>query len=572
MFSSTSGERVIAFENGQTIEIKRSSLKQQDRIAKLTNFYFRNNHLSKQHAKIRYDESTGFHVTDTHSTFGTIVNNEQVLIPGVEFTLKNEDNLGFIMSKPSSQIRKVFQSFQNDEELNFIPIKEFGNPQISLNFKVEINGSVLKLIPLDSNTNNTVTKALTDDGKLLSDAKSSFSEDEEEDDDDEVEDDSFTANGFTGLSIEDTTKTTHSDAEDVIEGPICFSEPEHEVKLDEKEDIEIQVPQTAPSSDKEEDSFGDNVIIYTNEVEILTDEDEKEDDDEEEDDKLGEEEAQTKSNDSFFDRETDEESSDEAPSESEIIYDVETETEEKPYVPILRRFGCIINKEEPVDDDNEEFIIENSNDEELDDICPCDYGCEECEGSSHIYDEEDYDHFYEEDYDDKDSDYCKEDGSCYCREHRRLLAQDGIHPDYYKEETISDWDVEEGDEEEDVEDEEMDEDEDEDEEQVNEDSHDSNETIVFDDDDIMTSYNDGVISVIKITPSKKRSFDEFYDDTTLDDDTFDSDSTEPPRKKIATPESKWKTISKEIGKGIFYILATITALGIYGSTITADED
>ena len=100
-------ERVIMFSHGQSVPVRRSSLKQEDRIAKLTNLYFRNNHLSKEHAIIRYDENDGFFIKDTNSTFGTVLNRDKVLIPDIEFPLKNNDEIGFIMSKPSLQIKRL---------------------------------------------------------------------------------------------------------------------------------------------------------------------------------------------------------------------------------------------------------------------------------------------------------------------------------------------------------------------------------------------------------------------------------------------------------------------------------
>lgn len=46
---------------------------------------------------------------------------------------------------------------------------------------------------------------------------------------------------------------------------------------------------------------------------------------------------------------------------------------------------------------------------------------------------------------------------------------------------------------------------------------------------------------------------------------------EPPTKKVKPEPSKFKTFAKEAGKGLAYILATITALGIYGTTLTPKE-
>lgn len=41
----------------------------------------------------------------------------------------------------------------------------------------------------------------------------------------------------------------------------------------------------------------------------------------------------------------------------------------------------------------------------------------------------------------------------------------------------------------------------------------------------------------------------------------------PLRKKHIREDSKVKTIAKEVAKALFYVAATITALGIYGSKL-----
>lgn len=76
-------------------------------------------------------------------------------------------------------------------------------------------------------------------------------------------------------------------------------------------------------------------------------------------------------------------------------------------------------------------------------------------------------------------------------------------------------------------------------------------------------------------PGKRRfdeldSFDEFGRHTPIEYSDCEF-SNQPPRKKHASTESKWKTITKEVGKGLFYVFATIAALGIYGSSIANEE-
>lgn len=67
---------------------------------------------------------------------------------------------------------------------------------------------------------------------------------------------------------------------------------------------------------------------------------------------------------------------------------------------------------------------------------------------------------------------------------------------------------------------------------------------------------------------KKRSFDEYQDDIQSSDEEHES-------KKVKLPSTEdkfaFKSIAKEVVKGALYALATITALGVYGSTIDNQE-
>lgn len=67
---------------------------------------------------------------------------------------------------------------------------------------------------------------------------------------------------------------------------------------------------------------------------------------------------------------------------------------------------------------------------------------------------------------------------------------------------------------------------------------------------------------------KKRSFDEYQDDIQSSDEEHES-----KKAKLPSTEDKFtfKSIAKEVVKGALYALATITALGVYGSTIDNQE-
>ncbi|KAI5954779.1 m [Candida theae] len=142
-------ERILVLQDGEEAHVKRVSSRGGDRVATITNLFFKNKHLSKQHATVRYDKNDGYTIEDTNSTFGTIIN-DSVIKHNVRHQLKNKDTLGFILSKPSSKIKEVFKAFDSDWEHKSIPLAEFDSPKVSMQFEVVINNSVLKLVPSSS--------------------------------------------------------------------------------------------------------------------------------------------------------------------------------------------------------------------------------------------------------------------------------------------------------------------------------------------------------------------------------------------------------------------------------------
>ncbi|KAI5969153.1 m [Candida margitis] len=139
-------ERILVFQDQQESHIRRVSSKGGDRVATITNLYFKNKHLSKHHATVKYEQDKGFTVEDTNSTFGTVIN-DTVIKHNTRHPLKDKDRLGLILSKPSSRIKDVFKKFESDLEHKSIPLLEFDSPKISMQFDVAIDKSVLKLVP-----------------------------------------------------------------------------------------------------------------------------------------------------------------------------------------------------------------------------------------------------------------------------------------------------------------------------------------------------------------------------------------------------------------------------------------
>lgn len=123
-------DRVATF-HGSVIHVGRSSFKDSLRAPSKNNFHFQNSHLLKAHAIIDFKDG-GFSVQDTHSTFGTILN-DNFLMPGHWFPLSSGDVLGFIISKPSKDVFQVVD--KNATEL-LIPLQEFSSPEIGLRFTV----------------------------------------------------------------------------------------------------------------------------------------------------------------------------------------------------------------------------------------------------------------------------------------------------------------------------------------------------------------------------------------------------------------------------------------------------
>lgn len=159
-----SDERILLFQDQQESHVRRVSSKGGDRVSTITNLYFKNKHLSKQHATVRYDKNEGFTVEDTNSTFGTIIN-DAVIKHNIRQPLKDKDTLGFILSKPSLKIREVFKKFETDLEHKNIPLSEFDLPKISMKFDVAINKSVLKLVPCTT-TEASHDYELTNEGSV----------------------------------------------------------------------------------------------------------------------------------------------------------------------------------------------------------------------------------------------------------------------------------------------------------------------------------------------------------------------------------------------------------------------
>lgn len=123
-------ERMVRYDNGRVIYVRRASTKDAIRAVAKENLNFNNSHLSKQHACFQYRDGT-LYVKDCGSTFGTTVN-DKFVVSGKWYPVSQSDTIGFIVSIPSNSIAKIVSRFPDQDE---IPLKEFSNPLVALKLR-----------------------------------------------------------------------------------------------------------------------------------------------------------------------------------------------------------------------------------------------------------------------------------------------------------------------------------------------------------------------------------------------------------------------------------------------------
>lgn len=555
-----SDERVVSFQDGQSVSIKRASDKHEGRFAKLTNFYFKNNHLSKEHAKIRYDQQQGFYIQDANSTFGTVLNNEKVLIAGVEHLLNTNDTVGLIMSKTSLQIKKITQEFVSansaDKEIRSIPISKFDNPTIVLNFRIEIKDSVLKLVPIERDEARVTIDAKTGLKSIYSDHAKSLINVEEIPDDTESSDnevevvdidivsnpvtkiDSVCFNGHISddqiieIDISDdelvSGKQTHSKENKITESD-CIGDGETQKTLSRSASVEELTPTDrveshaskmiveVPSSEYEDDESDVNEIPEKTEFNWK--------------EQVSDEVSDNDSSGESLDSELSNDGSSDESSDSVTVNDIKNKQDEIS----ISSDESELSEGECGDCDQTEG--DNSNSGNHEPFYPVCYRLWKDDRGSKYYNLLDK-------HDDADSDSESELDT-----ESTLFGSNCDEVDDIK---------------------------------IAEDNKlvDSSSIDLRDDFDEITSQDQSSFNEISFPRnfclSRKRrfdeldSFDEFGRHTPIEYSDCEF-SNQPPRKKYASTESKWKTITKEVGKGLFYVFATIAALGIYGSSIANEE-
>lgn len=162
---SFSDERLIDYDDGQLIYVRRGSQRDSRRVIGKDNLNFDNSHLSKEHACFQY-RNGALYVKDCGSTFGTTVN-DKFIVANRWHLLESCDTIGLIVSKPSTWIAKIVKKFPDHDD---IPLEEFSNPPIGLKLCFEYLDDKLKFsvvridrdhesvsegVPIDASMNET---------------------------------------------------------------------------------------------------------------------------------------------------------------------------------------------------------------------------------------------------------------------------------------------------------------------------------------------------------------------------------------------------------------------------------
>ncbi|KAK6198772.1 uncharacterized protein RJT21DRAFT_51086 [Scheffersomyces amazonensis] len=528
--SGTSNERVIKLSNGEESLVRRSSTKDVTRNAGLTNLFFENSHLSKSHAAIKYMDGE-FYLKDLQSTFGTILNGDYIF-SNKYFKLKSNDVVGFIISKPSSSIAKIYEKFAN-EDVSIIPLSEFNCPQIALEFTIVIENDIIKFLPLSekpvsrkftlSEVDETAVESpevedvedidgSNDKEEVVEDKvievneeeDNDYDEEEEEEDDDTLNEDAYYCRGMAGTVP--------------LYVPSCCVSSHDEVENDESNESKTLIIDIVDREDEQEDDDDDEE--EDEEEEVDDEEDDEEDEDEDEDD------------------------------ESEEVEDDESEDEEQ-------------------EED------ESSDDTEVEELVKCD--------TSNLFNNPDCEGAYYNENDGKFTCYIRRSKLVNCFDDSDDNSDSNSDSQVYSESELEGdlLTLSSSESEEEGEDDEGDED------SVSFSS--SEEESIS-----LPPFRLDSLSDCESSSNRKRSYDEMEEkfeipwhvlqsidnklrsskvSQSIDDKLESSDVVEPLRKKEKkSPNSSIvKTIAKEAAKGLGYAVATVIALGVYGSTIAPSQ-
>ena len=133
MLLQLNDHRRITLGKGDFSDIKRESDRETSRFGSSDNLFFKHPQLSKAHGKLMNDDGRLL-LMDVGSSFGTVVNDEFIK-PHSFVEIKDFDRIGFIIMRSVSYIKNVVDM---SEDI-LIPLSDFGNPGVMLQFRVVVN-------------------------------------------------------------------------------------------------------------------------------------------------------------------------------------------------------------------------------------------------------------------------------------------------------------------------------------------------------------------------------------------------------------------------------------------------
>ncbi|EAZ63835.2 hypothetical protein PICST_28394 [Scheffersomyces stipitis CBS 6054] len=513
-----SNDRVIPLAPGSEVLVRRASERNEDRTPQLNNLFFKNSHLSKTHAAIKNIDGS-FYIKDLGSTFGSVLNNN-FIVKDAFFRLSNGDKVGFVISKPSATISSVLKKYKTKK---LIPLTEFSSPTVALNFEVRISGTVIRFIPdkeekaekeENEDEKEEVTKTettTTTETTIPSSAKSSSISISASATPGAVErrDDDVAEDANASKDLEEDDEDDEDyDEDDLYYSHCCPGSSGVIQRYDPPEDS-FSKTQEFDLSDEEEINAYDSLLGEINSRRKFDSDEE----DEEEEDVDSDEDAEEEDS-LIIEISEDRLSSSEISEDEEEVQEDEEEGEE----------------EEEEEEDNGEDQDEDNEDAEDDEMV---YVCDCSDLFSDNYNSDGDVFLGKQIYIDEDDDDSEVDG--------------GFFEDNTTEYCSSDVEGESA-----------------------------------NDIPAKKSKTRGCIGCVPPSfqnrypcgdfacgISRKRTFEEMSTPEFEDEEDDVADETKPAKK--AKPSSTFKTIVKEVAKASLYVLATMTALGIYGSTIAEPE-
>lgn len=133
MLLQLNDHRRVTLGKGDFSDIKRESDRETSRFGSSDNLFFKHPQLSKAHGRLMNDDGRLL-LMDVGSSFGTVVNDEFIK-PHNFVEVKDFDRIGFIIMRSVSYIKNVVDMSED----NLIPLSHFGHPGVMLQFRLVVN-------------------------------------------------------------------------------------------------------------------------------------------------------------------------------------------------------------------------------------------------------------------------------------------------------------------------------------------------------------------------------------------------------------------------------------------------